>query len=158
LGGILTGTYLQYPTMFEALKALLRPAVETDLRQQLEAAVAALLFEMTRMDGVQSSDDLSAIQSALRALFKMSATRAAELAQQASAPSNRLISYFEAVSLINRHFDQERKIELIEQLWRLAYADTALDLSEDHLVRKLSDLMYVPHVQCMLARQRARPA
>ena len=49
--------------MFEALKALLRPAVETDPRQQLEAAVAALLFEMTRMDGVQSGDDLAAIQS-----------------------------------------------------------------------------------------------
>ena len=73
--------------MFEALKALLRPAVETDPRQQLEAAVAALLFEMTRMDGVQSGDDLAAIQSALRALFEMSATRAADLVQHASAPA-----------------------------------------------------------------------
>jgi len=142
--------------MFEALKALLRPAVETDPRQQLEAAVAALLFEMTRMDGVQSGDDLAAIQSALPALLEMSATRAAELVQQASAPGNRMTSYFEAVTLINRHFDQDRKIELIEHLWRLAYADAALDLQEDHLVRKLSELMYVPHVQCMLARQRAR--
>ena len=67
-----------------------------------------------------------------------------------------MTSYFEAVTLINRHFDQDRKIELIEHLWRLAYADAALDLQEDHLVRKLSELMYVPHVQCMLARQRAR--
>src|SRR3954469_22009939 len=142
--------------MFQALKALLRPAVEIDPRQQLEAAVAALLFEMTRIDGVQSRDDLVAVQSALQALFEMTAARAAELAQHASGPGKRLTSYFDAVTLINRHFDLNRKIELIEHLWRLAYADAALDLQEDHLVRKLSELMYVPHVQCMLARQRAR--
>jgi uncharacterized tellurite resistance protein B-like protein len=143
--------------MFQALKALLRmAAVETDPRQQLEGAVAALLFEMTRMDGVQSGDDLAAIQSALQALFEMSDTRAAELAQQASAPRNRLTSYFEAVTLVNRHFDLDRKIRLVEHLWRLAYADAALDLQEDHLVRKLSELMYAPHLQCMLARRLER--
>jgi uncharacterized tellurite resistance protein B-like protein len=143
--------------MFKALKALLRPeADDTDPQPQLEAAVAALLFEVTRMDGVQSADDLAAIRAALEALFGVSGARAAELTQRASAPANRLTSYFEAIGSINRHCELYWKIQLVEHLWRLAYADTELDLQEDHLVRKLSDLMYVPHVQCMLARQRAR--
>ena len=43
-------------------------------------------------------------------------------------------------------------------MWRVAYADGGLDPYEDHLVRKISNLLYVPHVQCMLARQRARGA
>jgi len=58
--------------------------------------------------------------------------------------------------LLNRHFSLERKIALVEQLWRVAYSDSELDLNEDHLARRLSDLLYVPHVQCMLARQQAR--
>jgi len=79
-----------------------------------------------------------------------------ELLRQASAPSNRLTSYFDVVSLINRQLTLERKIVLIEYLWRIAYANADLDVQEDHLARKLSELLYVPHVQCMLARQRAR--
>jgi uncharacterized tellurite resistance protein B-like protein len=41
-------------------------------------------------------------------------------------------------------------------LWRVAHADEELHQYEDHLVRKLSDLMHVSNTQSMLARQRAR--
>jgi uncharacterized tellurite resistance protein B-like protein len=111
---------------------------------------------MTRLDGERSASELEAARAGLRALFDMCDERADDLLGNASAPENRLTSYYDAVSLINRHFSAERKLALVEHLWRLAYADAGLDLEEDHLARKVSDLLYVPHVQCMLARQRAR--
>ena len=51
-----------------------------------------------------------------------------------------------------------RRVQLVEHLWRVAYADGGLDPYEDHLVRKLSHLLYVPHIELMLARQRVRDA
>lgn len=45
---------------------------------------------------------------------------------------------------------------LVEHLWRVAFADSELDPYEDHFVRKIAHLLYVPNTDAMLARQRAR--
>jgi uncharacterized tellurite resistance protein B-like protein len=142
--------------MFKALKALLGDIAQTDEQPQLEGGVAALLFEMTRMDGESNDAELGLARAALVDLLGVSEARARELVDAAGAARNRLTSYYDAVALVNRHFTPERKIALVEYLWRMAYLDHDLDWQEDHLARKLSDLLYVPHVQCMLARQRAR--
>ena len=47
---------------------------------------------------------------------------------------------------------------LIEHMWRIAYADGQLDAHEDHYVRKIGHLLYVPNTQSMLARNHARVA
>ena len=49
-----------------------------------------------------------------------------------------------------------QRIRLIEHLWRIAYAHGQLDLHEDHFVRKIAHLLYVPNTQCMLARSHAQ--
>ena len=122
----------------------------------LELGVATLLVEMTRMDFEIKPEELVAVRAGLADLFGLSAEKADTLLEEARAKSQRMTSYFAQVSAINRHFSMEQRIRLVEHLWRVAYADAGLDPYEDHLVRKLSHLMYVPHVQCMLARQRAR--
>ena len=110
--------------MFDTFKALLRgSAKQPDQRAQVEHAVAALLFEMTRMETDPPDARLASARAALVALFAMSEARAAEMLTAAGAPANRLTSYFDAVSLLNRHFTLERKIALVEQLWRVAYSD-----------------------------------
>ncbi|MEO8627881.1 MAG: TerB family tellurite resistance protein, partial [Betaproteobacteria bacterium] len=122
----------------------------------LRQGVAALLYEMSRIDSQVLAEESSAARAALGELFGMTDQRARELIQEAGDPANRLTSYHEPLSAINRVFDPAAKIRLVEHLWRIAFADSTLDPNEDHLVRKISDLLYVPHVQCMLARQRAR--
>jgi uncharacterized tellurite resistance protein B-like protein len=124
----------------------------------LESAVATLLYEMTRMDAEVKEADLGAARAGLADLFGLEPTRADELLTEAAQKSGRLTSYFAQVSAINRRFDVQQRIRFVEHLWRVAYADGGLDPYEDHLVRKISDLLYVPHVQGMLARQRARGA
>jgi uncharacterized tellurite resistance protein B-like protein len=47
--------------------------------------------------------------------------------------------------LINDSYDYEQKIELIENMWRIAFSDKRLDKYEDHLIRKVSELIYVSH-------------
>ena len=36
-------------------------------------------------------------------------------------------------------------IELLSRLWKLAFADGSLDKYEDHLIRKISDLIHISH-------------
>jgi uncharacterized tellurite resistance protein B-like protein len=54
--------------------------------------------------------------------------------------------------VINQHFDQNKKIELIAHMWRIAYSDRRWDKYEEHLIRKVSDLLYISHKDFIYAR------
>jgi uncharacterized tellurite resistance protein B-like protein len=127
-------------------------------QQALESALATLLYEMTRMDSEVRTADLAAARAALADLLALDRERADALLDEAGRKVGRLSSYFPQVSVINRCFEMHQRLRFVEHMWRVAYADGGLDPYEDHLVRKISHLLYVPHVQCMLARQRARGA
>jgi uncharacterized tellurite resistance protein B-like protein len=40
-------------------------------------------------------------------------------------------------------------------MWRVAMADDVLSRYEEHLIRKVADLLYVPHSDFMAAKQQA---
>ena len=63
--------------------------------------------------------------------------------------------YFQFTSLINGAYSPEQKIRLIELLWRIAYANESLHRYEEHLVRKVADLLHVPHSAFIAAKHRA---
>lgn len=144
--------------MLKSLKALLSSPGESaeSQRKRLEQAIAALVHEITRMDFDIKPEDVQAAHVALIDLLGVSDSEAHALLTWAGRPENRLTSYHDAVSEINRAFGMEERVSLVEHLWRIAHADDDLHLYEDHLVRKLADLLYVPHIQSMLARQRVR--
>ena len=151
--------------MLRALKALLAepasksapPAGEFEQRQ-LRTALATLLAEVTRVDFEVKPRELSACRAALSDLLDIPDAQAHELIEQARETSARLTSYFGPISVINRWLSMPQRVGFVEHLWCVAYADGGLDPYEDHLVRKLSHLMYVPHIEMMLARQRAKGA
>ena len=64
--------------------------------------------------------------------------------------------YFQFTSLINKSFSAEQKVQVIEYLWQVAYADGHLDAHEQHFMRKIADLLYVSHADYVGAKQRAR--
>jgi len=151
--------------MLKALKDLLggndaaqrSPASEFEQRQ-LRSAVAVLLADAERADLDIKPDEIRTSHRGLIDLLGVSHAQAEELMAQARIEAVRLTSYFGPVSVINRGFSVPRRVQLVEHLWRVAYADGGLDPYEDHLVRKLSHLLYVPHIELMLARQRVRAA
>jgi len=151
--------------VLKALKALIggndaaqrTPTGEFEQRQ-LRSAVAVLLADAERADLDIGPGESIASHRALIDLLGVSQAQSEELMDQARIEAVRLTSYFGPVSVINRGFSVPRHVQLVEHLWRVAYADGGLDPYEDHLVRKLSHLLYVPHIELMLARQRVRDA
>jgi len=144
--------------MLKSIKALFATPSESaeSRRIGLEHAVAALVYEITRMDFEVSPEEVPAAHDALMDLLGVDDPQAKALLTWAGASENRLTTYHDAVSEISRAFAMEDRVRLVEHLWRIAHADDDLHVYEDHLVRKLADLLYVPHIQSMLARQRVR--
>ena len=127
-------------------------------RRQLHMAVATLLHEATRVDLDSHPAEHAAAERALADLFGLDEADCEALLAETREKAGRLTSYFAQVSVIKREFSLHQRIQLIEHLWHIAYADGPLDQYEDHFVRKIAHLLYVPNTQSMVARSRARPA
>lgn len=124
--------------------------------QQLRQAVATLLYETARVDHEVTDDDLRVAGDCLRELFEMSHEQAHALLDHAAHLHHRPTSYHPLGKVINQHFSAEQKHRLVEYMWRVAHADLEVDKYEDHLVRKIAELLYVPHRDFISAKHRAR--
>jgi len=123
-------------------------------QHKLRLAVAALLHEMMRVDLKHTAQETQTAVDGLVGMFGLPDLEAKALLEEAG--SQRLTSYFDPAATIKRQLSLEQRCILVENLWRVAFADTELDVYEDQFVRKIADLIYVPNTECMLARQRAR--
>jgi uncharacterized tellurite resistance protein B-like protein len=123
---------------------------------RLRLATAALLIEMMRMDDDIKGEERATVVTALRKKFDLSEAETAELVRLAEEEARTATDYFQFTSLINRHFNAEQKERVIEHLWEVAYADGGLDRHEEHLMRKIADLLYVPYKTYIGAKLRAR--
>src|SRR5579863_6226296 len=141
--------------MLDSIKSLFERSHPDDPAQQLRVAAAALLIEMARMDDVISMADRAAVIAALRSQFDLNDDEIKTLLDLAERAAREAIDYYHFTSLLNAHLDLAQKTALIENLWRVAYADGALDKYEDHLLHKLADLLYVPRDAVVAARRRA---
>ncbi len=122
----------------------------------LQASVATLLYETARADHDVKEEDLRIAVESLRELFALSDAQAQALLSHAAHPHQRPTSYHPLVKLINKQFSAEQKYRLVEHMWRVAHADLEVDMYEDHLVRKIAELLYVPHSEFITAKHRAR--
>jgi uncharacterized tellurite resistance protein B-like protein len=125
-------------------------------RRQLHLAVAVLLHEARRADSTEASGESAAAQAALVDLFHLEPEECRALMEEGRARAEQLTSFYAPVSVVKREFSLEERIRLIEHLWRVTFAEGGLDPYEDHYVRKIAHLLYVPNTQSMLARNRAR--
>ena len=75
----------------------------------------------------------------------MSEEELGELVKLAESEANQATSLYEFTRLINDEYDYKEKVELIENMWKIAFSDEQLDKYEEHLIRKISDLIYVSH-------------
>lgn len=129
------------------------PALE---RRQLHVAVAVLLHEARRADYAEGDKESDTAEQALAELFGLDRPESAALLEEGRAKAQQLTSFYAPVSVIKREFSLEERIRLVEHLWRVTFADGRLNPYEDHYVRKIAHLLYVPNTQSMLARNRAR--
>ncbi|MCU7800717.1 MAG: TerB family tellurite resistance protein [gamma proteobacterium symbiont of Lucinoma myriamae] len=119
--------------------------VAGDQQHQLRLATAALLIEMMNQDDKVHETEKQAVRQALKDNFMLSDEESAELYQLAHEEVKNATDYYQFTRLIAEHFSQQQKIKIIELLWQVAYADNHLDSYEEHMVRRIAELIYVSH-------------
>ncbi|WP_455221623.1 tellurite resistance TerB family protein [Kaarinaea lacus] len=121
---------------------------------RLRVATVALLLETARADFNVHDEELAAVGRNAKEFFQLDEDETAELVNLAEEEAGNATSYYEFTSLINNGFSPEEKVKIIELMWQVAYSDKELEKYEEALVRKIADLLYVPHTAFIAAKHR----
>lgn len=125
-------------------------------QRQLHLAATVLLVEMVRVDQQVKPEEQTALVEGVGNTFGLSEQETSELIQLAEREANDITSFHTFTSLINKGFSKQQKVSVVELLWEIAYADFELEMYEEHLVRKLADLLYVSHSDFIAAKLRVQ--
>ena len=123
-----------------------------------DLACAALLIEVINSDHKLEEQETQAFFSVLQNNLNIPSEDIDELVELAENQAKEATSLYEFTSLINSDYDYSQKVGLIENMWRIAFSDNNLDKYEDHLIRKISDLIYVSHSDFIRAKLKVRDA
>lgn len=123
--------------------------------QQLQIAAAALLIELSKADFARDPREQTAIVAAIRNCFQLDEAIIAELLTAAESASAQATSLYEFTRVVNDNCDDAEKFGLVRELWRVANADGNIDKYEDHLIRQIAELIYLPHSQYIRAKLEA---
>jgi uncharacterized tellurite resistance protein B-like protein len=145
----------QIKLFFEQHLALSGP--EDSLEEKLQIATVALFLEMMYMDDKVESEEQEIILSLIHQNFALTDEQTTSLVEIAEQKRKQATDYFEFTYLINKEYSLEQKVRLIESLWKIAFIDGVLDMNEEYLVRKIADLLHVPHTAFILAKIRVEP-
>ncbi|HWV15191.1 MAG TPA: TerB family tellurite resistance protein [Cellvibrio sp.] len=126
--------------------------------QQKQLAIAALLIEVAMADHILDERELLSLQQLLKKKFTLSDLQIQELIELAREESADATSLHQFTNLVHQHCSEQEKFALLVAMWQLAFADQALDKYEEYIIRKIADLIYVPHTEFIRAKHIARKA
>jgi uncharacterized tellurite resistance protein B-like protein len=134
--------------MISALKALFETTgreTDEELTNRTNLAAAALMIETARADFSQDPEEELALQKLLASSLQLEPGRVETLMQEAGDRVDESTSLYEFTRVINDHYSAQQKLALVDAMWKVAFADGNLDKYEEHLIRQVAELTYVPH-------------
>jgi len=126
----------------------------TTAHDKVQLATVALLVEAAQMDAEFGAEERAKIIELVEGRFGLSAAESRELLQAASEKVEQAVEVFGFTREIKNAFSPEERIEMMEMLWEVAYADRVLHNLEASLMRRLAGLLHVSDRDNGLARKR----
>ena len=149
--------------MFQLFKQLLErsgtepvadcPALKLVSEAQLMSVV--LMLEVAAADFQDASAEHDEVLSYLTREYRLTPTDAEVVFRRAKELSSDSVCLHRFTSKM-KDLSYPERLDLMEQLWRIAYHDGELDPHEETMLRKIADLLFIRHsdyIQCKLAVQ-----
>ncbi len=143
--------------MIDVIKKYFSPGEEQSARaspsnHDIRIATCALFLEMANIDGEFSEVERECVLEFMKGHYDLSDEHAADLAELAREELDGSIDLWRFTNLINQNYSQPEKIQIVELIWRLIYADGHLSDHENYLVRKLGKMLRLTHGELIDAK------
>ena len=129
--------------MFNFFKKNQSQNVDNKSTFEIELTAGVLAYEIARSDGEITESELSVLMEEIQKIATKVGKEKEEILHIIQAYSKDSISFHEFIEDINRFYSKEDKLNLLEYMWKMAYADGKLDVDEEKLVRRTADLIRI---------------
>ena len=120
---------------------------ETAAAHNVELATAVLLYEIMRADNKFEPQEQLVYLQQLEQHFTLTTEELAELCELTSKQAEEAVDFQQFTSVINDSCDISQKRLILDSLWLIAFSDHDLSADEEYTIRKIADLLYLPHSQ-----------
>lgn len=125
---------------------------------RLHLATAVLLVEVMRADSGCSDAERHAVLGVLQSRFALADDEVARLLEGAEHSAQHATDFHAFTSALNERLDHAQKVQVVEAMWAVAYADGQLSAHENHVLWRIADLLHLPHGAYINAKLRAKAA
>jgi uncharacterized tellurite resistance protein B-like protein len=124
--------------------------------EELRIAAAALMVEAAQLDDNFDAQERDKIRELVAERFELGAEESDSLIEAAEARVAESSQLHGFTRVIKAKFNLEERIDLMEMLWEVVYADGELHHYEANLMRRLAGLLHVSDRDVGAARKRAQ--
>jgi uncharacterized tellurite resistance protein B-like protein len=146
--------------MYERLKQFFQEIAhepeQVDDTTAVPMAATMLLLEVAWADHEITAEELAHIRSAVMKLFDLPPGLLDDVIARAYEDHQHETSLYPFTRVLNDALNPDEKIELVTELWQLAFADDIPDKYEEYRIRHIADLLHVPHSAFIAAKLRAK--
>lgn len=121
---------------------------------EFHLAAAALLVHAASIDTEFDDDERAKILELIQKSLELNAEEAQTLLEAAQTAADQAVQLLGFTRAIKDKFTYEERVELIEMLWEVVYADGKVDEYESQLMRRIGGLIYVTDRDRGIARKR----
>lgn len=132
-------------SILDSLRQIVNRHESTEDVHAMPRAAAVLLIEMAMTDAGGEEAERQLIERLMLENFDLDPAEFEELIAEAGRQQREAVSLHDYTHQLRSVMHADQRAELVGWLWRVAYADGRLDRHEEHLVRRLADLLGVPH-------------
>lgn len=143
--------------MFAYLQKMLSPAEspqEASREERLRIATCVLMLEVAKTDDEFSDQEQDLIATHLRRRFALSEEAAQELLLLSRQRWDESSDLWKFTRAINETCLPAEKMRMMDEIWRIVYADGVLAAHEDYLMHKLAKLLNLNHPQLIAAKMK----
>ena len=111
----------------------------------LEIACSVLLCEVMLADGQLESAEQQKLNDIIAQQFQLSNDEVQDIIKRSLVLCENATDFYQFTSKINESYSVEQRMKMLNMLWQVAYADGELASIEEHIIRKIADLLNLRH-------------
>ena len=145
--------------MFQKIKNFLfkAPSALEDANElDVPLAAATLMMEVSWADHTISDEEMKISAKKLSNIFSLDDHQASALLEEGKILMNESVGLQQFTTLLNENLAADQKFSIVLALWEVARDNDSIDALEEHQIRNISELLYVPHSKFIEAKLSSR--
>ncbi|MGO9006792.1 MAG: TerB family tellurite resistance protein [Beijerinckiaceae bacterium] len=145
--------------MFDKLRRFLTEfsgaAAEREFREDdYRLAAVALLVHLAEADGIVDGPEKIRLKEIIERNFGLDDTATARLITTAERSDHEAVDFYHFTNVLKRALDENGRLEIIEMMWGIAFADGHVDELEENIVWRIAGLLGISSRDRIMLRRR----